>query len=56
MIVSVILRVDFHLVTIVHLLLDVLVHLCCDFRLVVDLVGLSMDSFCGPVVIIVSTQ
>ena len=48
MIISVILRVYFHVVTIVHLLLDVLVHLCGDFGLVVDLVVQSYDSFCGP--------
>ena len=48
---SVILRVDFHIVTVVDLLLDVFVHLCGDFGLVGDLVVQYMDSLGGTVIV-----
>ena len=47
----VILRVDFYVVTVVDLLLDVFVHLCGDFGLVGDLVVQCMDSLGGTVIV-----
>ena len=48
----VILRVDFHIVTVVDLLLDVFVHLCGNFGLVGDLVVQCMDSLGGTVIVL----
>ena len=50
-ILSAFLGVDFHIVAIVDLLLDVFVHLCGDLRFVVDLGVQGVYSFGGPVVI-----